>query len=134
MKTRRYRPVIMALGIMLALTMTGCATTPSGSAKSPRELMLKAGYQQNVADQPEEIKHFQKLPAGKMLCYVRGDQKCYAYKDVNTNSMYVGDEAAFKRYVDRIVQERMDQSYQQPTMQPDDPQFWNIWVDKQGGG
>lgn len=133
MKTGRCGLVIMALAAMLALTLTGCATTPGGSGKSPRDLMLSAGFKQDAADQPGEIKHFQKLPAQKMLCYQRGDQKCYAYKDPGTNSMYLGDEAGFKRYVDRVIQEQMDKSHQQFQLQEDDPEFWNLWIDKYGG-
>lgn len=134
MKMGRYFLAIAALGLVLALMIQGCATTPSGAGKSPRDTLLSAGFKQDVADEPAEIKHFPKVPSEQLLCYQKGDKKCYAYKDPATNSMYIGDEAAFKRYVDQAVKDQLDHKYQTPFTQPDDPQFWPIWVDKQGGG
>jgi hypothetical protein len=136
MKTRWYPLALLAWFVILALTMTGCAATSSTSAsgKSQRDLLLAAGFRKDVADQPGEIKHFQKLPPEKLLCYQRGNEKCYTLKDPVTNSMYIGDEAAFRRYLDLVIQERLDKSYQQYRLQEDDPEFWKLWVDKQGGG
>lgn len=134
MKKRLHHVGIFAMFIVLALTLLGCATTSPGTATSPRDLMLSAGFKQDVADQPGEIKHLQKVPGEKMLCYQREGQKCYAFKDPATNSMYIGDEAAFKRYLDRAIQERLDQKYHSPSLMENDPEFWNQWVDKSGGG
>jgi hypothetical protein len=134
MKMKRYLWAIAAMSLVLALMLQGCATTPSGAGKSPRDLLVSSGFKQDVADEPGEIKHFPKVPSEQLLCYQRGDQKCYAYKDPATNSMYIGDEAAFKRYIDRAVTEQLDKKYQTPVLQPDDPQFWPLWVDKYGGG
>jgi len=133
-KMGRYILTMAALGLVLALMLQGCASTSGGSGKSPRDVLLSSGFKQDVADEPGEIKHFQQVPSEKLLCYTKGDQKCYAFKDPATNSMYIGDEAAFKRYVDQAVQQQLDTKYRTPFMQPDDPQFWPMWVDKQGGG
>jgi len=134
MKMGRYLVAIAALSLVLALMLQGCASTPSGSGKSPRDLLLSSGFKQDVADEPGEIKHFPKVPSEQMLCYQQGDKKCYAFKDPATNSMYIGDDAAFKRYVDQAVANQIDKKYHTPVLQQDDPQFWPLWVDKQGGG
>lgn len=125
---------ILVMCIMVALAFSGCATTSTGAAPSPRDLMVDAGFKQNVADEPAEKKHFDKLPGEKVLCYVRDGQKCYAYKDPATNSVYLGDEAAFNRYLDRAIQERLDRKHQMPFQIENDPEFWTIWMDRYGGG
>lgn len=136
MRIGRCFLAIAALTLVLALMLQGCASTPSSSGKSPRDLLLSSGFRQDVADEPGEIKHFQKVPSEQLLCYTdkSGSRKCYAFKDPATNSMYIGDEAAFQRYVGEAVKQQFDPKQTTPFTQPDDPQFWPIWVDKQGGG
>lgn len=136
MLKRRYVLAMAALGLVLALMLQGCASTPTSASKSPRDLLLQSGFRQDVVDEPAEAKHFPKVPSDQLLCYTdkAGSRKCYAFKDPATNSMYIGDEAAFKRYVEEAAKQQLAPKYTTPFSQPDDPQFWPIWVDKQGGG
>jgi hypothetical protein len=135
MAKRAYFPLILVMSLVLALSLTTWAGPAAAqAAKSQAQVLKDSGFKQDVVDTPAEAKHSEKLPEGKLLCYQRDGQKCYAFKDPATNSMFIGDEAAFQRYLDRSIQEKMDNRSRETIWQESDPQFWNMWVDKSGGG
>ena len=98
---KHFKSFLLAEMVLIALIgMLGCATTnPEQKTLTTHEMLVTAGFTYKVANTPEQREQFSKMPQEKLLRHARKDKTVYYYADVsNCNCVFVGDDAAVKRY------------------------------------
>jgi hypothetical protein len=133
MEKRTAALVGVMLVVVVGLSLVGCAGTPTATAptKTMPEMLKESGFKAFPAGSEREKAHLQLCPKDTLMIHERPGTKCYAFSDPATKSMYVGDEAAYWRLQDSL--DRQQQKIRQQRIESD-PEFWNLWMDSQGGG
>jgi len=133
MEKRTASLLFFVLVGVIAIGLAGCATGPTAAApaKTLPEMLKAAGFKVYSADTPPKMAHLQTCPADTLMIHERAGAKCYAFADPTSNSMYMGDEAAYMRY--RKALEGQEHKIMEKRIE-DDPQFWPMWGSRWGGG
>ncbi|MFA5112469.1 MAG: hypothetical protein WC443_13750 [Desulfobaccales bacterium] len=123
---------IMLVGV-IGISLAGCAAGPTitAPAKTMPEMLKEAGFKPFLAETPQEMAHLQTCPKDTLMIHNQKGALCYAFADPTSKSMYIGDEAAYRRLqglLDKQKQTLMEQRIE------DDPQFRTLWMNKYGGG
>jgi hypothetical protein len=96
--------------------------------------MLKAGFE-TVSDTHPLCENFcKKLPAGQIVPHRKGDKRIYGYLSPETNRIYIGDKSDYQRFINLAVLEKIAERHRPMADERTDPQFWQMWMDSQGGG
>ncbi|HRT50444.1 MAG TPA: hypothetical protein P5279_08135 [Anaerohalosphaeraceae bacterium] len=97
-----------ALGLIagfLALSLVGCASEASAIR---REMLAAAGFDRKEADTPDEIAILRSMPQHEVFSRSQDGELCFVYADaIYCGCMYVGDEAAYRRYVAMVAERRL---------------------------
>jgi hypothetical protein len=89
----------MAIGLMIALTLMGCATIQKGETLDKEQMLAAAGFRMKLAETPEKLAALQGLPQHQLITGVKDGRMIYLYADATTcKCMYVGNEKAYQRY------------------------------------
>jgi hypothetical protein len=97
-------------------------------------LLQQAGFKKYQVNQnmPQQEALISALPKRTVTKYERDGQKLYAYGDKESRTLYIGDEAAYQRYL-ALAQGRNICTVQ--TGGTESPNFWNCMDQyRQGGG
>ena len=118
---------------IISLSLVGCAAGPSGTASSQSmpEMLQGAGFKPYTADTPKKMAYLQSCPKGVLVTHERQGQVCYAFTDPATNTVYLGDNAAYWRLQQTL--DRQEQKIQTQKIESN-PEFWQMWEDMQAGG
>jgi hypothetical protein len=123
---------ILLVGIV-GLYLAGCATGPTATApaKTMPQMVQEAGFRGFPAGTDKEMAHLQVCPRDTLMIHEGKTARCYAFADPASKTMYIGDEAAYRR-----LQGLLDQQQQKIREEriEDDPQFWPMWGSRWGGG
>ncbi|MDD3581725.1 MAG: hypothetical protein PHW74_11975 [Desulfobacca sp.] len=138
-KHRTFQAAVLL--IFLSLLLAGCAgggetRYETGGQTLSQEvtteyLLKSAGFQKWDINQntPSRQALLMALPPGKITTYKRNGQTYHAYADVGSSNIYVGDDAAYQRYLSlagkRQVCERVTGANQ--------VQFWSCMEESQQG-
>lgn len=122
--------IIILVGV-IGISLIGCAGTPTtkAPAKTTLELLKQAGFQVLPAETPQELAHLQSCPKDTLMIHEREGSKYYAFADSASKSMYIGDEAAYRRFK-ALLEERDERILVQRLR---DTQFWMMWGVRAGG-
>ena len=141
---RRQKMLLMRwmLGMAtLGLLLGGCAAGTTGgptqaAAPSGMEGMLvQAGFKIFPENSPKCQAVCRKLPPEQLVPHKKGDQMAYAYYAPGTQRLYVGDEAAYQRFINLAVVQNLEPRRRAAyETVPNDPEFWTLWSSSQGGG
>jgi hypothetical protein len=134
MKKRTASRLWIILVVVIGISLIGCAATgPTASApvKTRPEMLREAGFKEVVASTPQERAHLKTCPADTLMIQKREGAQCYAFSDPNSNTMYIGDEAAYQRF--QAILEKQNQKINEQRIESD-PEFWTLWGNKYGGG
>ncbi len=129
------RKTLMLLTGFLAgvLSLAGCAAGPSATAprQSMPEMLRAAGFKAYVATTQQQMAYLQSCPKDVLATQQRPGQVCYSFADPATNTVYLGDKAAYDR-----LQQALAAQEEKVTEQriQNDPEFWSLWESMQGGG
>ena len=117
--------VILLFG-MLILSVANCA---SQEAKSTEQLLAAAGFQVRYADTPQKLGKLQTLTQRKLVAHPSEGTIRYVYADAaGCKCVYAGDEAAYQRYQELAVQERIaDERLMTAQMNQDAAMDWGGW-------
>jgi hypothetical protein len=123
---------IILVGV-IGISLVGCAGAPTATApaKTRPEMLKEAGFKAFPAGTDQEKAHLKTCPGDTLMIHERAGSKCYAFADPTSNSMYMGDEAAYLRY--RKALEGQEQKIMEQRIE-NDPQFWPMWGSRWGGG
>lgn len=128
---------LAAIGLLLGGCAAGTAGGPTqASAPSRMEQMLvQAGFKIFPENSPKCQAVCQKLPPEQLVPEKKGDKMVYAYFAPGTQRLYVGDEAAYQRFINLAVMQNLEPRKRAVIETvPDDPEFWTMWESSQGGG
>jgi hypothetical protein len=124
----------------LSFFLSGCAAgTATGPGQGPQPgaielLMLKAGFEIVPDTHPKCEKFCRQLPAGQIVPHKKGDQTIYGYVSPETKRIYVGNEADYQRFINLAVMQKIEERHRPVADERTDPEFWQMWLDSQGGG
>jgi hypothetical protein len=89
----------MAIGLMIALALIGCATIQKGETLDKEQMLAAAGFFTKLADTPEKLAALQGLPQHRLITGAKDGRMIYLYADATAcKCMYVGNEKAYQRY------------------------------------
>ena len=141
---KRQKDLVMGWLLVMAvigLLLGGCAAGTAGgptqaSAPSRMEQMLvQADFKILPEDSPKCQAVCRKMPPEQLVPEKKGDKMAYAYYAPGTQRLYVGDEAAYQRFINLAVMQNLEPRRRAVTETiPDDPEFWTLWGSSQGGG
>lgn len=131
MKGKAVSLMFLFLIGFIGLSLVGCATEPTAASKSLPEMLSDAGFSPYVANTPQRKAYLESCPKNLLMVQEKKGAVCYAFTEPNSNTVYIGDQAAYWRLKQKLSSQ--EQSIQEQRIESD-PQFWNMWVDSQGGG
>ena len=123
----------LLLLVFLAIFLHGCAGGQTTQNLVMTEYFLeKAGFQRwNVNDTtPERQALMNSIPRGKITTFEKRGGTYHVYTDEAAQRLYVGDDAAYQKYVS-ISQGR---KLCERVVAPDSSQFWTCYDEYQKGG
>ncbi|HAB15123.1 MAG TPA: hypothetical protein PLX89_00205 [Verrucomicrobiota bacterium] len=91
---------VMLLAGALALGILGCSTTSPTQATESR--LAASGFKVVPAATPAEMARLQALPPGKVSTVQRGGTTYYVFPDSTQKAMYVGRQAEYDAYQQRL--------------------------------
>lgn len=133
----RWLLVMAALGLLLGGCAAGTATGPTQVAApgGMEEMLVQAGFKILPEDSPRCQKVCRTMPPEQLVPEKKGDKMVYAYYAPGTHRLYVGDEVAYQTFINLAVQQSLEPRRRAVTITtPDDPEFWTLWENSQGGG
>jgi len=93
-----YRLAALVPAIFL-LVATGCATTAQKEFTTEK-LLVAAGFTYKTAQTSEDIEKLRKLPQNQLIRHEAHGKPVYVYASAEgCNCVYVGEEAAYERYL-----------------------------------
>ena len=89
----------IAIGLMIALTLIGCATIQKSETLDKEQMLAAAGFTTKLADTPEKLAALQGFPQHQLTAGVKDGKTVYLYADATTcKCLYLGNEKAYQRY------------------------------------
>jgi len=122
----RWLLVMAAVGLLLGGCAAGTAGGPTqASATSSMEQMLvQADFKIFPENSPKCQAVCQKMPPEQLVPQKKGDQIAYAYYAPGTQRLYVGDEAAYQRFINLAVIQNLEPRKRAVyETVPNDPEF-----------
>jgi hypothetical protein len=121
--------------LLVAIAASGCATMEKDQVTETEQMLAAAGFEQKLADTPEKMTHLQSLPQLDVTGHKDGDQPRFVYADATyCQCLYVGDQAAYKRYQEYARKNsKMDQQRQQTMWNHANRMRWDMWGPYGGG-
>ena len=133
----RWLLSMVALSFWLSACAAGTTGGPSQAAapSSMEELLIQAGFEIFPESSPKCQRVCQTMPPEQLVPEKKGDKMLYAYYAPAAKRLYVGDEAAYQRFINLAVLKSLEPRKRAVLETvPDDPQFWTMWQDRHGGG
>jgi hypothetical protein len=145
----RRRKILWARWLMsmavVSFLLSGCAAGPAaGPATGPtqapatsrmEQMLVQAGFKLFPETSPDCQAVCRKLPSGQLVPHKKGDQMVYAYVSPDAKRLYAGDEAAYQRFINLAVVQNLEPRQRAVTeTNTEDPEFWTLWQNSQGGG
>jgi hypothetical protein len=128
---------MVAVSFLLSGCAAGTASGPTQAAALSRmeQMLVQAGFKIFPENSPKCQAVCQKLPPEQLVPHKKGDKLLYAYFASGTKRLYVGDEAAYQRFINLAVMQNLEPRRRAVTeTNTDDPEFWIWWQNSQGGG
>ncbi|MBI4795859.1 MAG: hypothetical protein HY790_08505 [Deltaproteobacteria bacterium] len=129
------RFIAALLFLSLALFLAGCAGGQTTQNLVKTEYFLEqAGFQRwdvNMTT-PKRQALLNSIPRGKISTFERGGVTYHAYTDEAAQRLYVGDDAAYQKYLSMSKGRKLCER----VVAPDSSQFWSCYDEYQtmGGG
>jgi hypothetical protein len=89
--------VAFVVAAVLVAAFTAKGATPA------EDLLVSAGFQAKAAKTLSQRHELETLPKGKVSPVTQNGNPFYVYPDAQHNQLYVGDEAQYQTYLDKIV-------------------------------
>jgi hypothetical protein len=80
------------------------AVISAEGATQTENLLVSAGFQAKAATTVGQRQELEKLPKGEVSAVTQNGKPFYVYPDAQRNQLYVGDEAAYQTYLDKVVE------------------------------
>jgi len=135
MKSRVLWTVLAVMAAVIALVLAGCAAGQYGGTASQADLLSQAGFIKRTESSPERLAAIHTLPAKKVVSNeYKGKVLYLVCTEANSNNCFLGDKAAYDKYQQLAIQKSISEDQRKVLEHRSDPQFWQMWMDSQGGG
>ena len=129
---RKAESYIAICCICLIMVFSGCAGGQATQQLVVTEFLLQsAGFQRwdvNM-DTPKRLALMNSIPKGKITSYIRDGQMYHVYSDEKYDTLWVGDDLAYRRYLTLAG----DKHYCERVTGTNSEQFWRCYDDVKGG-
>lgn len=124
--------LIILVGV-IGFSLIGFAAGPGvrAPAKPTPQLLQEAGYKVFSGDAAKQQAYMKDCARNTMMIHTKGGATAYCYVDQATNTMYMGDAAAYQRLQDLLKSQQ--QTIREQKIE-DDPLFWDMWQSSRGLG
>lgn len=113
--------------LLVALLFTGCAAIQKAERKNNEQLLAAAGFRVIPANTPERQQSLEALKPYTIHRTIRGDKVYYVYPDIKNSFAYIGDQAAYSRYQNLVVQQQMTDQNVMAAQMTAMPGMWGGW-------
>ena len=117
MKTNSKLLSLLALCIVC---VAGCASVASNT----RNLLNTAGFREKTPETAKQKELYAAAPGDKLLRYTANGKTLYAYKDAETGTALIGDQAAYQRFEELAAQQNARQEFQTEELRRDAAYGW----------
>jgi len=122
---------IMLLSVVYLLGWLGVQPTLAGDHET---VLLDSGFKKWTAKSPQQQDMFQTVPSDKIVTFKKKNKTAHASYHPQSGALYVGDDTAYQNYLKNAPAKGITPKARQDADTPNDPQFWDMWEDSQGGG
>jgi hypothetical protein len=121
---------------VICIFLAACATAPySSPTPSQSNLLSQAGFRVHTSTTPETQASIKTLPEDKVVLNRYQDKPLYLVcTEPDARQCFIGDEAAYQRYQQLAIQHRLSEDQHKVQDRRDDPEWWPMYMDSQGGG
>jgi hypothetical protein len=131
----RVALVYVLLAAVIGIFLVGCATSPSGSSvPSQADLLKQAGFKTHTPASPQRVAVVNTLPAKKVVLNQYNKPLYLVCPEPDSKQCFLGDKASYDRYQQLAIQNAIAEDQHKVSEERQDPEFWQMWVDSQGGG
>ena len=124
-RNRRRAAPGMAAAVLCLLA--SCAS-PQQRVASKEDLLSAAGFTVNPANTPQRLASLHSLPPNKFVQQPQGSTVRYVYADpLVCGCLYVGDQAAYGRYQQDVLQRRLANERQMTAEMNQTNWDWGPW-------
>ena len=119
--------------IFLTILINGCAGEPALQQEVTTEYLLTtSGFQRWDVNMQTAKRQalLNSLPKGKISTYKRNGEVYHVYVDESSDTLYVGDEVAYQKYMAKAYGRQMCQR----VTGPNQVEFWECMDDYRQGG
>jgi hypothetical protein len=95
--TQRRINLAFVVAAVLAAALTADGATPT------QNLLVSAGFEAKAAKTVSQRRELKTLPQGEVSAVTQNGKPFYVYPDAQHNQLYVGDEAEYQTYLDKLV-------------------------------
>jgi hypothetical protein len=115
-------------GLVVALTMSGCASTSQTSTQNKESMLVAAGFKTIAPKTATQKQKLQNLPPGKIAMIKKGAKTYYVYPDAANNQAYVGGPAEYQAYKQqRAANKIAEENLETAVMYQDEEMNWGGW-------
>jgi hypothetical protein len=116
----------LSLALVAAL-LTGCAAIEKAERGGTEQLLAAAGFNVLPANTPERQASLAQLKPYVISRQFRGGQVYYVYPDPQGGFAYIGNQAAYGRYQNLIVQQQISDQNMMAAQMASMPGVWGGW-------
>ena len=117
---------LLPLALAAAL-LTGCAAIQRAENNSTEQLLTAAGFRVLPADTTQKQTKLAELKPYTIARQIRGNSVYYIYPDDQNNFVLVGDQAAYSKYQNLVVQQQLSNQNLMAAQMETTPGMWGGW-------
>lgn len=117
---------LLPLALAAAL-LTGCAAIQRAENSSTEQLLTAAGFKVLPANTPDRQTKMAELKPYTIARQIRGNSVYYIYPDDQNNFALVGDQAAYSKYQNLVVQQQISNQNIMAAQMETMPGMWGGW-------
>jgi len=117
---------LLPLALAAAL-LTGCAAIQQAEKNSTEQLLSAAGFKVLPADTPQKQAKLAELTPNKIARQIRGNNVYYLFPDDQNQFVMVGDQAAYSKYQNLVVQQQISDQNMMAAQMETMPGMWGGW-------
>lgn len=117
---------LLPLAIAAAF-LTGCAAIERAEHNQTEQLLAAAGFTLLPADTPQRQAAVAQLKPYTISRQIRGNTVYYTYPDDQGNFLYVGNQAAYAKYQNLVVQQQISDQNLMAAQMETMPGPWGGW-------
>jgi hypothetical protein len=112
---------------LCAVFLAGCAAIQRAERNSTEQLLSAAGFRILPANTPQRQTSLAELPPYKLHREIRGSDVFYVYASPEQNFAYIGDQSAYSRYQNLIIQQQISDQNMMAAQMASMPGPWGGW-------